>query len=190
MLVLIVSPSAVSASEGSRERERDVPEKDRGEKRLQGARSTPRGSERTLCHNGPWHAAQGSGHSRRGSGGPAPSGRGPSPPAPVPQGTPKFPDVGSHRFPYWEGHQRKKGSPEPSGVCQVPRGGGGFSSHLCPLGKVYPRDQNTRLSTRALACPGILVPSSTQWLAHLSRGAAEPHREHFVKEGGGVIIAT
>lgn len=53
MLVFIVSPSAVPAPEGSGERERDVPEEDRGEKRrLQGAWeggcSWPRGTQVVL----------------------------------------------------------------------------------------------------------------------------------------------
>lgn len=60
MLVLIVSPGAVPASEGGGERQRDVPEKETEEKRgSQHERSTPPGSARVRWHRLPAAAPSG-----------------------------------------------------------------------------------------------------------------------------------
>ena len=82
MLVFIVSPSSVPASEGSGERERDVPEEDRGEKRrLQGAWSSSRGSESTGATISPQHSRPPSTQAAR-----------------VPQETEKFLDISGYLF--------------------------------------------------------------------------------------------
>jgi len=82
VLVFIVSPSAVPASEGSGERERDVPEEDRGEKRrLQGAWSSPQGSESAGAAISPQRSRPPSTQA-----------------AQVPQGIEKFLDISSYLF--------------------------------------------------------------------------------------------
>ena len=83
MLVFVVSPSAVPASEGSGERERDVPGEDRGEKRrLLGAWCSPRGSESTGATISPQRSGPPSTQAAR-----------------VPQGAEKVLDVSSYLFP-------------------------------------------------------------------------------------------
>lgn len=92
MLVLIVRPGAVPASEGGRECQRDVPGKEtqQRERWLQQIRSSSQGSENTQHHHQETNRSRSSGFQ-------------------VLSGIQKLPDISSHPFPYW---RSKKSCPD------------------------------------------------------------------------------